>query len=173
MLEKAGHDPDTSRDIIRKALLSKDLCAHTCLSDGRYDPTGVMIDFDNTDWAGTAAWVAVLTGRIPWPLNEDTSDEVPVLVNVRDAEKWITKVTGGVAKRKASADDEENCEGWLINQMHAGPKRMKKSDYHANAQTELKVKISFRQFGFAWSNAIQETGSDWGKPGPIDPNANS
>ena len=160
MLEKAGHDPGTSRDVVRNALLNRDLYAHTYILGGKYDPTGNTIDFDNTDWGGTAVWVALFTGKIPWPLNGDATDNVSVLVYEGDAQTWINSLTG----RKANNKGKTDTHSWLVNLMKAGKPTKNKKAYLKDAKKQFSVSV--RSFDKVWKAAIAETGNiKWSKPG--------
>ncbi len=166
LLIDAGHDSDNAHDTVRKALLNRDLYAHTYRLDGKYDPTGKRIDFDHTDWTGPQVWVALFAGEIPWPLNEDPSDKVSVLVNVRDAKKWIKSVTGGAVKREAKVKDETACKKWLIIEMKRGDKPISKCYYAVLAVEQFN--LGHNPFQRAWVDAIENVGNrTWNAPGPI------
>jgi hypothetical protein len=69
--------------------------------------------------------------------------------------------------RKTHRAGAKNCEEWLLGLMSDNkPKEASKTEYRERALKEFHV--SARQFNFAWSNAIAETGNtEWSKPGRI------
>lgn len=160
MLSDAGYDNDKSSECVHEAMKDGTLIVYTWLSGDQYDPTGTKVVFERTDWAGNAAWAALLTGTVKSPLDGNNIHYVSVFVDEVDAQDWIDSLTG----RKDNIKGKTDCQSWLVDLMKAGPKTKNRKAYLKDAQN--KFSVSVRSFKKAWKAAIAETGKmAWSKPG--------
>jgi hypothetical protein len=64
----------------------------------------------------------------------------------------------------STAAAERECQKWLSGLMRERPNPMTRAQYKAEARE--KFGVGTRASDRAWHAAIEETGSDWNKPGP-------
>lgn len=84
-----------------------------------------------------------------------------VLLQTLDFEKWLASDV----KSWTEASIEELCRKWLIQEMLASPTDKQQSKNAWFEQAEKGYRLSRREFDRAWSQACNETRSNWARPG--------
>ena len=140
---------------------------------GTYFESGSEMPVPTKQWARSGLFIDIRSNDLIEEIGGHltprwTGMRLSAAITARASEKAV-KVGKQDTKRNSSNASKAKCRDWLVTEMGGSPtdRPMPKKQYFNEAKNKFPD-LSERSFNWAWSDAIEETNSEWdvaGRPG--------
>jgi len=130
----------------------------------RTPESGILFRLTQNDWRFEPFWEKIIRGGTI-PLYPSKGLEAhrgrTVLIEAASFETWVPLEV----QNWSEGSKQQLCYEWLVAEMRSSPTEKKKTKTRWFEEAKEKFRVSRRAFDNAWSDAVNETGSNWGLAG--------
>jgi len=130
----------------------------------RSPKSGSLFRLTQNDFRFEPFWESIIRGGVI-PLHASKGLEGhrgrTVLVEATPFEEWLR----AEVKTWPDASRQDLARQWLVDEMRTSPNDKKKTKAQWCEDAKARYRVSGREFDAAWSDAVEQTGSNWGRPG--------
>ena len=130
----------------------------------RAPESGTLFRLTQNNWRFEPFWEQIIRGGII-PLSASRGLEAhrgrTVLIEAARFETWIALEV----QNWSEGSKRTTLLEWLVAKMRSSPTDKKKTKAQWFEEARARFRVSGRAFDDAWSDAVKETGSNWGRPG--------
>jgi hypothetical protein len=130
----------------------------------RAPESGSLFRLTQNGWHLEPCWEQIVRGGVI-PLCASKGFEChqarTVLIEPAEFEAWLRSEV----KDWPEPSKQQLCFNWLVREMRASPNDRKKTKAQWREAAKARFRVSGREFDIAWSDAVEQTGSNWNRPG--------